>query len=82
VNLFVMAEEPVDIAAVAEYGDTLVAEAERLGVELGRPHWDDDRLTGKLEVVSDLRPEMVSFTFGTPGPKVLRGLADLGTRPP
>lgn len=78
VNLFVMAEEPVDMASIGVYRAALAVEAERLGVELGRPLWDDDGLTDKLEVVFDLRPEMVSFTFGTPGADVLHRLASLG----
>ena len=39
---------------------------------------DDDGWRQKLEVVADLRPELVSFTFGAPSPDVLRWFGALG----
>ena len=46
---------------------------------MGHPvHGDDDDWERKLEVVADVRPEMVSFTFGSPPPDVIRRLSALG----
>ncbi|MCV7113541.1 nitronate monooxygenase, partial [Mycolicibacterium setense] len=39
---------------------------------------DDDEWERKLEVVADIRPELVSFTFGAPPPDVVRQLSALG----
>jgi nitronate monooxygenase len=47
-------------------------------VDLGVPRWDDDGWAGKLEVVLDLHPEVVSFTFACPAPDVLGRLAAAG----
>jgi nitronate monooxygenase len=66
VNLFVpqpSAGTPTDIAA---YRDSLAGEAQRYGVAPGEPRFDDDAWAAKLDVVHDLRPEVVSFTFGLP----------------
>ena len=41
-------------------------EAQRYGAALGEPRYDDDAWAAKLDVVLDLRPEVVSFTFGLP----------------
>jgi nitronate monooxygenase len=66
VNLFV----PQPSAAVPEeidrYAAALASEAEHYGAELGDPRYTDDEWPQKLEVVQDLRPEVVSFTFGMP----------------
>ncbi len=42
VNLFVLAEQPVDAGALAAYADELQAEAAQRGVSLGEPLFDDD----------------------------------------
>ena len=61
---------------VAEALDEL---AEHYDVEIGYPNFgDDDGWQQKLEVVADLRPELVSFTFGAPSPDVLRWFGALG----
>ena len=57
---------------------TLESDAERYGVALGEPHPEDDDWTAKLEVVCDLRPEVVSFTFGSPSETECRVLRDVG----
>jgi nitronate monooxygenase len=44
-------------------------EAGRYGATLGEPTHDDDAWAAKLDVVCDLQPEVVSFTFGTPSKK-------------
>jgi nitronate monooxygenase len=76
-NLFVVERFQVDHAALDAYRRSLQPEAARLGTDLGEPRWDDDNWRAKLELVLDLRPDVVSFTFGCPPPDVLRRLAEL-----
>jgi nitronate monooxygenase len=76
-NLFVGEPYDADAAAVASYRHSLEPEAARLGVELGEPTWDDDHWDAKLELVFDVRPDVVSFVFGCPSEDVLRRLADV-----
>jgi nitronate monooxygenase len=79
VNLFVPQPSVADVHALDHYADALDEVAEHYGVEVGFPNFgDDDGWQQKLEVVADLRPEMVSFTFGTPPPDVLRWFGALG----
>jgi nitronate monooxygenase len=78
VNLFVVEPFEPDPDALDDYGRSLRPEAARFGVELGVPRWDDDQWQDKLEVVLDLRPDVVSFTFGCPEREVLRRLASVG----
>ena len=49
------------------YAEELEEIADYYQVEVGHPHYgDDDDWERKLEVVADVRPELVSFTFGVP----------------
>lgn len=66
VNLFVPQPKPTDTAVLNAYAAALTAEAERYGVTLGEPRYSDDDWDAKLEVVHDLKPDLVSFTFGLP----------------
>lgn len=66
VNLFALAETPVDMHALARYTRELEPESRALGVHLGEPRFDDDDLADKLDLVADARVEVVSFTFGFP----------------
>ncbi len=65
-NLFVLREEPVDEQALGVYARQLEPEARRLGVELGRPRFDDDGFAAKLDVAVAAELDVVSFTFGCP----------------
>lgn len=78
VNLFVVEPYEPDAQALDGYRRALEPVAARFGVSLGEARWDDDHWQAKLELVLDLRPAMVSFTFGCPGTDVLRGLTDRG----
>jgi nitronate monooxygenase len=79
VNLFVPQPSVADVYALDHYAEALDELAEHYGVEVGYPQFgDDDGWRQKLEVVADLRPEMVSFTFGAPPPDVLRWFGALG----
>jgi nitronate monooxygenase len=79
VNLFVPQPSVADVYALDHYAEALDDIAEHYQVEVGYPRFgDDDGWQQKLEVVADLRPEMVSFTFGAPPPDVLRWFGALG----
>ena len=67
-NLFAPPGRASGGEAVAAYARTLRGEAERAGVALGEPRWDDDHYAAKLELVREARVPVVSFTFGCPGP--------------
>ncbi|MDT5166183.1 MAG: nitronate monooxygenase, partial [Mycobacterium sp.] len=79
VNLFVPQPSVADVIALDHYAEALDELAEHYDVEVGYPQFgDDDGWQQKLEVVADLRPELVSFTFGAPSPDVLRWFGALG----
>ncbi|MGD0393829.1 MAG: nitronate monooxygenase, partial [Acidimicrobiales bacterium] len=78
VNLFVPSApgEPDD---VARYARELEPEADRLGVGLGDPRWEDDDYDAKLEVVESTRIHLVSFTFGCPSAETVDRLHHAGS---
>jgi nitronate monooxygenase len=79
VNLFVPQPSVADWVALDYYAEELENVADHYQVEVGRPQFgDDDDWERKLEVVADIRPELVSFTFGVPPPDVIRRLGALG----
>ncbi|SOJ54476.1 Putative monooxygenase [Mycobacterium simulans] len=78
-NLFVPQPSVADWVQLEYYAEELEEVAEFYRVEVGHPtHGDDDEWERKLEVVADVRPELVSFTFGAPPPDVVRRLSALG----
>jgi nitronate monooxygenase len=66
INLFAPPGHGAGAADVAAYAETLRAEAEQRGTELGQPRWDDDRYADKLELVRAEGVAVVSFAFGCP----------------
>ena len=74
VNIFVPTPEPADPDALAPYLARLEPEAARHGAEVGEPRFEDDHFDAKLELVCDLRPAVVSFTFGCPATQVFTEL--------
>jgi nitronate monooxygenase len=74
VNLFVPSERPADPASVRAYLEELLPEAARQGAELGEPRFDDDGWEQKIEIVREMRPAVVSFTFGCPPKDVVDSL--------
>jgi nitronate monooxygenase len=79
VNLFVPQPSVADWVALDYYAEELEEIADYYQVEVGHPHYgDDDDWERKLEVVADVRPELVSFTFGVPPPDVIRRMGALG----
>ncbi len=78
-NLFVPQPSVADWVQLEYYAEDLEEVADHYRVEVGHPvHGDDDDWKRKLEVVADVRPEMVSFTFGAPPPDVIRRLSAQG----
>jgi nitronate monooxygenase len=79
VNLLVPQPSVADWVALDYYAEELENIAEHYQCEVGRPEFgDDDDWGRKLEVVSDVHPELVSFTFGVPPPDVIRRLSAQG----
>src|SRR5690349_4361803 len=66
VNLFVPGEAAADRGAITAYGDRLRPLADRFGVELGEPRWEDDAYPAKLAVLESAGVHTASFTFGCP----------------
>jgi len=78
VNLFL--PQPC-LGTRAEFNAFAVAlahDAERYGVPLGEPRRGEDDTVAKLDAVCELRPEVVSFTFGSPTKAQCRQLASAG----
>jgi nitronate monooxygenase len=78
VNLFVPQPSVTAREAIHRYAATLEDEARRYHTKLGEPRYDDDQWAAKLELVMDVRPEVVSFTFGLPDAAVCTRLRELG----
>jgi nitronate monooxygenase len=79
VNLFVPQPSVADWVQLEYYAEELEDLADHYRVEVGYPQYgDDDDWERKLEVVADLRPELVSFTFGVPSPDVIARLGAQG----
>ncbi len=66
VNLFLPSPRTGDLEAIEAYRQRLFPRAEKLGVEPGRPSWDDDAIEAKIDVLATHRPAAVSFTFDAP----------------
>lgn len=79
VNLFAPPVIPVDRVAYAAYRELLLPLAERFEVELpAEPIEDDDHWEGKVDVLVETAPPVVSFTFGIPSPAVVQVLRRAG----
>lgn len=79
VNVFVGGGSPADPGRVREYADRLRAEAERAGVQLGAPRFDDDAFDEKIAVLRRDRVAVVSFTFGIPPERAIEQLHEVGS---
>lgn len=79
VNVFVPQRTVEDGGALGRYRDRLRPEAERFGVALGEPSWDDDGWAAKLAVLLDDPVPAVSFTFGCPDADVIAALRRRGS---
>ena len=80
VNLFVPGTDDADRDAIDAYARTLAPEAERFGVTLGEPRWEDDAYAAKLDLLARSGVHTVSFTFGCPSESDVRLLRESGIR--
>ncbi len=79
VNVFAPPNGPADPAIVHRFADRLRDQAAALGVQLGDPRFDDDHYQQKVELLTQERVPVVSFTFGCPTPAVVQQLQAVGT---
>jgi len=78
VNLFVPQRSVAMATQLSVLAVALEKDAQRYGVAVGEPRHDDNEWAAKLDVVCDLRPEVVSFTFGSPTAEQCRRLGSVG----
>jgi nitronate monooxygenase len=79
VNVFVGGSTPASEGDVRQYAARLRAEAERAGVELGQPRFDDDHFEDKIELLTAEPVAVVSFTFGLPPARAIERLREAGS---
>lgn len=81
VNLFAPPVVPVDATAYAAYRELLLPLADQYEVDLPTtPVEDDDHWQAKIELLVDLTPSVVSFTFGIPDDATVDRLHGAGCR--
>ncbi|MCW2974306.1 MAG: 2-nitropropane dioxygenase [Thermoleophilia bacterium] len=80
VNLFLVPETAIDGDTLDAYLAELQPDADRLGVALGEPRFDDDALDAKLAVLLSAGVPVVSCTFGCPEAALVRALQAGGTK--
>jgi nitronate monooxygenase len=78
VNLFVPQQSHGTVEQFSAFAAAISETAAHYGVALGKPLHDDDDWAAKLDLIHDLRPEAVSFTFGLPTPDECRRLTEAG----
>jgi nitronate monooxygenase len=79
VNVFVGGGHPADPERLQAYAPRLAAEAERLGVGLGQPRFDDDAFDAKVTALVADPVAVVSFTFGLPPQQAVDDLHGAGS---
>ena len=79
VNVFAGAGAAADPAVVDAYARRLDAIAQRAGVALGEPRFDDDAFSEKLALLCEEPVAVVSFTFGAPPREVIEALHGAGS---
>ncbi|UXA16761.1 nitronate monooxygenase [Mycobacterium sp. SMC-4] len=77
-NLFVPGPSTANPADLDAYAARLGGEAQRYGVDLGVPRHFDEDWSAKLEALLEIRPAVVSFTFGLPRLEERRRLTEAG----
>lgn len=77
-NIF-MPGDAVDSGALAPYLSEITEEADRHGVALGEPRYDDDSFAAKIELAIIEQIPVVSFTFGCPDAVLVRRLHTAGS---
>jgi nitronate monooxygenase len=78
VNLFVPQPKVGTPAELDAFSSAVSGEAARYGVKLGEPRRVEEDHEATLDLVCDLRPEVVSFTFGPPTKAQCRRFRDRG----
>jgi nitronate monooxygenase len=78
VNLFVPQHPHGNAEQFGAFAAAISGTAAHYGVAPGEPLHDDDDWAAKLDGVCDLRPEVVSFTFGSPTAADCRRFAEAG----
>src|SRR3954447_3339861 len=78
VTLFAPTGAPADPDVVRRYAERLAPEAERAGVALGEPRFDDDWFDAKLEIALEAPVPAVSFTFGCPPAETIARVRESG----
>lgn len=79
VNLFVVPHHEDQADAVGRYAGGIEAEAASVGVEPGRPRFDEDDWEAKVALLCADPVPVASFTFGLPGSDVIDRLHRVGT---
>ncbi len=79
VNVFVGGGRPADPGPVQAYAALLHAEAQRAGVALGQPLFDDDHFEAKIDLLRREPVAVVSFTFGIPPRPAIEQLRGAGS---
>ncbi len=79
VNLFVGGGQAADRDRVEAYAQRLSEKAQRAGVALGEPRFDDDFFGAKLELLCRSAVPVVSFTFGVPPRDAIEALHAAGS---
>jgi nitronate monooxygenase len=79
VNVFVGGGSPADPRRLEAYAQRLAGEAQRAGVTLGQPRFDDDSFADKLGLLRERPVAVVSFTFGLPPRQSVDALHDAGS---
>ncbi len=78
VNLFVPSSEPAEPGRLHGYLRELEAEAQRHGVAVGDPRYEDDGWEQKLQLACEAQVAVTSFTFGCPPKEVVERLHGAG----
>lgn len=79
VNVFAPGGQPADPDRVQEYAGRLREEAERAGIALGPPHFNDDAFEEKIKMLRRDPVATVSFTFGIPPGQAIEQLHAAGS---
>jgi nitronate monooxygenase len=79
VNVFTpLPPRPEEAARIPAYAERVATRAALVGAPLGTPEHTDDGFAAKIDLLSELRPAVVSFAFGVPPADVVARLHDAG----
>jgi nitronate monooxygenase len=79
VNVFVAGSPTTNPRSLDAYARSLSAEAERAGVQLGEPRFDDDAFDEKVQLLTADPVAVISFTFGAPAREYVETLQAAGS---